>query len=72
MQGEAQGFRPGEITRLNASLFFFFFPSLPLLRYGTQTLSLSKIVPHLCSVTGDQNPQVRRASCSVPCRDVHN
>ncbi|XP_075872258.1 CLIP-associating protein 2 isoform X12 [Nelusetta ayraudi] len=36
--------------------------SATLSTYGTQTLSLSKIVPHLCSVTGDQNPQVREAS----------
>lgn len=40
-------------------------PSSSLLRYGTQTLSLSKIVPHLCSVTGDQNPQVRGEVCSL-------
>lgn len=26
--------------------------------YGAQPLSLSKFVPHLCSLTGDQNPQV--------------
>ncbi|XP_016365198.1 CLIP-associating protein 2-like [Sinocyclocheilus rhinocerous] len=26
--------------------------------YGAQPLSLSKFVPHLCSLTGDQNPQI--------------
>uniref|UniRef100_A0A674C6M6 Cytoplasmic linker associated protein 2 n=1 Tax=Salmo trutta TaxID=8032 RepID=A0A674C6M6_SALTR len=30
--------------------------------YGAQPLSLSKIVPYLCSLTGDQNPQVRDAA----------
>ncbi|XP_026087462.1 CLIP-associating protein 2-like isoform X26 [Carassius auratus] len=30
--------------------------------YGAQPLSLSKFVPHLCSLTGDQNPQVREAA----------
>ncbi|XP_045565370.1 CLIP-associating protein 2 isoform X42 [Salmo salar] len=30
--------------------------------YGAQPLSLSKIVPYLCSLTGDQNPQVREAA----------
>uniref|UniRef100_A0A6Q2Z150 TOG domain-containing protein n=1 Tax=Esox lucius TaxID=8010 RepID=A0A6Q2Z150_ESOLU len=30
--------------------------------YGAQPLSLSKIVPHLCTLTGDQNPQVREAA----------
>lgn len=30
--------------------------------FGAQPLSLSKIVPHLCSLTGDQNPQVREAA----------
>ncbi|KAJ7991653.1 hypothetical protein DPEC_G00286120 [Dallia pectoralis] len=29
---------------------------------GAQPLSLSKIVPHLCTLTGDQNPQVREAA----------
>uniref|UniRef100_A0A668AQZ1 Cytoplasmic linker associated protein 2 n=1 Tax=Myripristis murdjan TaxID=586833 RepID=A0A668AQZ1_9TELE len=33
--------------------------SATLSTYGPQPLSLSKIVPHLCSLTGDQNPQVR-------------
>ncbi|XP_055012940.1 CLIP-associating protein 2 isoform X3 [Boleophthalmus pectinirostris] len=28
-------------------------------------LSLSKLVPHLCSLTGDQNPQVREASITT-------
>ncbi|XP_054873707.1 CLIP-associating protein 2 isoform X30 [Amphiprion ocellaris] len=32
---------------------------------GAQPLSLSKIVPHLCSLTGDQNPQVREASITT-------
>ncbi|XP_041759417.2 CLIP-associating protein 2 isoform X15 [Coregonus clupeaformis] len=30
--------------------------------YGAQPLSLSKIVPYLCTLTGDQNPQVREAA----------
>ncbi|XP_055749382.1 CLIP-associating protein 2-like isoform X20 [Salvelinus fontinalis] len=30
--------------------------------YGAQALRLSKIVPHLCTLTGDQNPQVREAA----------
>uniref|UniRef100_A0A8C7FUP1 Cytoplasmic linker associated protein 2 n=1 Tax=Oncorhynchus kisutch TaxID=8019 RepID=A0A8C7FUP1_ONCKI len=30
--------------------------------YGAQPLSLSKIVPYLCTLTGDQNPQVRDAA----------
>ncbi|XP_056597601.1 CLIP-associating protein 2 isoform X7 [Triplophysa dalaica] len=33
--------------------------------YGAQPLSLSKFVPHLCSLTGDQNPQVREAAIST-------
>uniref|UniRef100_A0A8C5E8V1 TOG domain-containing protein n=1 Tax=Gouania willdenowi TaxID=441366 RepID=A0A8C5E8V1_GOUWI len=33
--------------------------------YGSHTLSLSKLVPHLCSLTGDQNPQVRDASVTA-------
>ncbi|XP_023200510.1 CLIP-associating protein 2 isoform X6 [Xiphophorus maculatus] len=33
--------------------------------YGAQPLSLSKLVPHLCSLTGDQNPQVREASITA-------
>ncbi|KAM4630680.1 CLIP-associating protein 2 isoform 2-T2 [Polymixia lowei] len=32
---------------------------------GAQPLSLSKIVPHLCILTGDQNPQVREASITT-------
>ncbi|KAI3358550.1 hypothetical protein L3Q82_014970, partial [Scortum barcoo] len=32
---------------------------------GAQPLSLSKLVPHLCSLTGDQNPQVREASITT-------
>ncbi|XP_058475580.1 CLIP-associating protein 2 isoform X22 [Solea solea] len=36
--------------------------SATLSAYGAQSLSLSKIVPHLCSLTGDQNPQVREAA----------
>ncbi|XP_041933049.1 CLIP-associating protein 2 isoform X5 [Alosa sapidissima] len=30
--------------------------------YGAQPLSLSKIVPFLCTLTGDQNPQVRESA----------
>lgn len=33
--------------------------------FGAQSLSLNKIVPHLCSLTGDQNPQVREASTTT-------
>uniref|UniRef100_A0A8C5AIK8 Cytoplasmic linker associated protein 2 n=1 Tax=Gadus morhua TaxID=8049 RepID=A0A8C5AIK8_GADMO len=33
--------------------------------YGAQSLSLSKLVPHLCTLTGDQNPQVREASITA-------
>uniref|UniRef100_A0A672RKD8 CLIP-associating protein 2-like n=1 Tax=Sinocyclocheilus grahami TaxID=75366 RepID=A0A672RKD8_SINGR len=33
--------------------------------YGAQPLSLSKFVPHLCSLTGDQNPQVREAAITT-------
>ncbi|KAM3596334.1 uncharacterized protein V6R79_012768 [Siganus canaliculatus] len=33
--------------------------------YGAQSLSLSKLVPHLCTLTGDQNPQVREASITT-------
>ncbi|XP_019119795.1 CLIP-associating protein 2 isoform X32 [Larimichthys crocea] len=32
---------------------------------GAQQLSLSKLVPHLCTLTGDQNPQVREASITT-------
>ncbi|XP_035849233.1 CLIP-associating protein 2 isoform X2 [Sander lucioperca] len=39
--------------------------SATLSTYGAQTLSLSKLVPHLCSLTGDQNPQVREASIAA-------
>lgn len=39
--------------------------SATLNMYGAQLLSLSKIVPHLCSLTGDQNPQVREASITT-------
>ncbi|XP_026012349.1 CLIP-associating protein 2 isoform X4 [Astatotilapia calliptera] len=39
--------------------------SATLNMYGAQPLSLSKIVPHLCSLTGDQNPQVREASITT-------
>ncbi|XP_039978622.1 CLIP-associating protein 2 isoform X17 [Xiphias gladius] len=39
--------------------------SATLSTYGAQALSLSKIVPHLCSLTGDQNPQVREASITT-------
>uniref|UniRef100_A0A8C5G4Z1 TOG domain-containing protein n=1 Tax=Gouania willdenowi TaxID=441366 RepID=A0A8C5G4Z1_GOUWI len=35
--------------------------------YGSHTLSLSKLVPHLCSLTGDQNPQVRDAVLMFRC-----
>uniref|UniRef100_A0A9J7YM16 Cytoplasmic linker associated protein 2 n=1 Tax=Cyprinus carpio carpio TaxID=630221 RepID=A0A9J7YM16_CYPCA len=33
--------------------------------YGAQPLSLSKFVPHLCSLTGDQNLQVREAAITT-------
>ncbi|XP_043074482.1 CLIP-associating protein 2 isoform X27 [Puntigrus tetrazona] len=33
--------------------------------FGAQPLSLSKFVPHLCSLTGDQNPQVREAAITA-------
>ncbi|XP_033980968.1 CLIP-associating protein 2 isoform X4 [Trematomus bernacchii] len=33
--------------------------------YGAQPLSLSKLVPHLCTLSGDQNPQVREASIAA-------
>ncbi|XP_076865024.1 CLIP-associating protein 2 isoform X15 [Brachyhypopomus gauderio] len=33
--------------------------------YGAQPLSLSKFVPYLCALTGDQNPQVREAGISA-------
>ncbi|TSK31383.1 CLIP-associating protein 2 [Bagarius yarrelli] len=33
--------------------------------YGAQPLSLSKFVPHLCTLTGDQNPQVREAAVTA-------
>ncbi|XP_049331405.1 CLIP-associating protein 2 isoform X20 [Astyanax mexicanus] len=33
--------------------------------YGAQPLSLSKFVPHLCTLTGDQNPQVRESAISA-------
>ncbi|XP_065804513.1 CLIP-associating protein 2 isoform X32 [Labrus bergylta] len=33
--------------------------------YGAQPLSLSKLVPHICTLTGDQNPQVREASMTT-------
>ncbi|XP_024921062.1 CLIP-associating protein 2 [Cynoglossus semilaevis] len=36
--------------------------SATLSTYGPHSLSLSKIVPHLCILTGDQNPQVREAA----------
>ncbi|XP_054619886.1 CLIP-associating protein 2 isoform X1 [Dunckerocampus dactyliophorus] len=39
--------------------------SATLRSYGSQSLSLSKIVPHLCTLTGDQNPQVREASITT-------
>ncbi|XP_070702053.1 CLIP-associating protein 2 isoform X5 [Pempheris klunzingeri] len=39
--------------------------SATLSTYGAQSLSLSKLVPHLCSLTGDQNPQVREASITT-------
>ncbi|XP_041867296.1 CLIP-associating protein 2 isoform X16 [Melanotaenia boesemani] len=39
--------------------------SATLSAYGSQPLSLSKLVPHLCSLTGDQNPQVREASITT-------
>ncbi|KAM4538734.1 CLIP-associating protein 2 isoform 26-T26 [Odontesthes bonariensis] len=32
---------------------------------GAQHLTLSKLVPHLCTLTGDQNPQVREASITA-------
>ncbi|KAM9738563.1 CLIP-associating protein 2 isoform 26-T26 [Menidia menidia] len=33
--------------------------------FGAQSLGLSKLVPHLCSLSGDQNPQVREASITT-------
>ncbi|KAF1381575.1 hypothetical protein PFLUV_G00155400 [Perca fluviatilis] len=39
--------------------------SATLSTYGAQSLSLSKLVPHLCSLTGDQNPQVRESSIAA-------
>ncbi|XP_051246305.1 CLIP-associating protein 2 isoform X22 [Dicentrarchus labrax] len=39
--------------------------SATLSTYGAQQLSLSKLVPHLCSLSGDQNPQVREASITT-------
>ncbi|KAM9384343.1 CLIP-associating protein 2 isoform 6-T6 [Pholidichthys leucotaenia] len=39
--------------------------STTLSTYGAQSLSLSKLVPHLCCLTGDQNPQVREASITA-------
>ncbi|XP_067111384.1 CLIP-associating protein 2 isoform X6 [Osmerus mordax] len=39
--------------------------SATLNTYGAQPLSLSKIVPYLCTLTGDQNPQVREASTAT-------
>ncbi|KAM4550354.1 CLIP-associating protein 2 isoform 8-T8 [Fundulus diaphanus] len=39
--------------------------SATLSTYGAQPLSLSKLVPHLCLLTGDQNPQVREASMTA-------
>ncbi|XP_028254533.1 CLIP-associating protein 2 isoform X15 [Parambassis ranga] len=39
--------------------------SATLSTYGAHTLSLSKIVPYLCTLTGDQNPQVREASVTT-------
>ncbi|XP_026205325.1 CLIP-associating protein 2 isoform X8 [Anabas testudineus] len=39
--------------------------SATLSTFGAQPLSLSKLVPHLCSLTGDQNPQVREASITT-------
>ncbi|XP_057683931.1 CLIP-associating protein 2 isoform X2 [Corythoichthys intestinalis] len=39
--------------------------SATLSSYGAHTLSLSKIVPHLCTLTADQNPQVREASITT-------
>ncbi|XP_036001011.1 CLIP-associating protein 2 isoform X33 [Fundulus heteroclitus] len=39
--------------------------SATLSTYGAQQLSLSKLVPHLCLLTGDQNPQVREASMTA-------
>ncbi|XP_026156791.1 CLIP-associating protein 2 isoform X8 [Mastacembelus armatus] len=39
--------------------------SATLTTYGAQPLGLSKIVPYLCSLTEDQNPQVREASVTT-------
>ncbi|XP_042361882.1 CLIP-associating protein 2 isoform X14 [Plectropomus leopardus] len=39
--------------------------SATLTTYGAAPLSLSKLVPHLCTLTGDQNPQVREASIAT-------
>ncbi|XP_053531136.1 CLIP-associating protein 2 isoform X14 [Ictalurus punctatus] len=33
--------------------------------HGAQPLSLSKFVPHLCALTGDQNPQVRETAVTA-------
>ncbi|XP_053348282.1 CLIP-associating protein 2 isoform X29 [Clarias gariepinus] len=33
--------------------------------FGAQPLSLSKFVPHLCTLTGDQNPQVREIAITA-------
>ncbi|KAK3511696.1 hypothetical protein QTP70_014546 [Hemibagrus guttatus] len=33
--------------------------------YGAQPLSLSKFVPHLCTLSGDQNPQVRESAITA-------
>ncbi|XP_060753148.1 CLIP-associating protein 2 isoform X11 [Tachysurus vachellii] len=33
--------------------------------YGAQPLGLSKFVPHLCVLTGDQNPQVRETAITA-------
>ncbi|XP_029977076.1 CLIP-associating protein 2 isoform X5 [Salarias fasciatus] len=39
--------------------------SATLSTFGSHPLSLSKIVPYLCSLTEDQNPQVREASVTT-------
>uniref|UniRef100_A0A8C3A773 Cytoplasmic linker associated protein 2 n=1 Tax=Cyclopterus lumpus TaxID=8103 RepID=A0A8C3A773_CYCLU len=45
--------------------------SATLSTYGAQPLSLSKLVPHLCSLTGDQNPQVRDTASIATLVDVY-
>ncbi|CAL1584604.1 unnamed protein product [Knipowitschia caucasica] len=39
--------------------------SATIIAYGSNALSFSKLVPYLCTLTGDQNPQVREASITT-------